>query len=62
MATRHGKRADGIVVVTVPMSKALKNELKALASQDHLDLAPFIRTNLSKMVRRSLAQSKRAVK
>lgn len=58
--TRHGKRADGIVVVSIPMSGALKEQLATLAASDGRKTAAFVRHKLQELVRRSQAARKAA--
>lgn len=57
---RHGIRADGIKVVSVPMSGALKADLLALAERDHRPLAAWVRMQMQSVVRRSKAAKKAA--
>lgn len=52
---RHGKRAEGTVTVTIPMSKALAGDLKNLAEADQRSLAAWVRIHLGNIARRSRA-------
>lgn len=56
--SRHGKRADGMVIVTFPCSEALKNECAALAEKDSRSLSAWLRLKLQDSVRRSRAARK----
>jgi predicted transcriptional regulator len=53
--TRHGKRAAGMVTLTVPMPTALKSELSALASKDERSTAAWVRVQLAALIKRSKA-------
>jgi hypothetical protein len=55
IATRHGKRAEGMTLVSIPMSRALKADLKKLAKADNRALATWVRIHLSALARRSRA-------
>lgn len=57
-ATRHGKRAEGTTLVSIPCSKALKAELAAFAERDHRTLAAWCRMKLQDLARRSRAARK----
>ena len=56
--TRHGKRAAGTTLVSIPCSKALKAELAAFAERDHRTLAAWCRMKLQELARRSRAARK----
>jgi hypothetical protein len=56
--SRHGMRAEGMTLVAFPCSRALKNELAALAAKDSRSLAAFLRLKLQETVRRSRAASR----
>lgn len=56
--TRHGQRAEGIVTVSFPCSKALKRELSAIASKDSRTLSAWLRLKLQETVRRNRAGRK----
>lgn len=56
--TRHGKRAAGVVVVSIPMSRALREEIKVLAKLDGRTAAAWARHHLQLLVRRSRAARK----
>lgn len=56
--TRHGKRAAGTTLVSIPCSKALKAELAQLAEHDHRTLAAWCRIKLQELARRSRAARK----
>jgi len=56
--TRHGKRAAGMTLVSIPCSKALKAELAAFAERDHRTLAAWCRMHLQALARRSRAARK----
>lgn len=58
--TRHGKRAEGMTVVSVPMPESLKKQLEEMATRDDRRLAAFIRNRLNEVVRRSRAAKKTA--
>jgi hypothetical protein len=53
--SRHGKRADGVVVVSVPMPRALRAGIAEIAAKDNRKVAAWVRIQLTKLVRRSLA-------
>ena len=57
---RHGVRANGIKVVSIPMSEALKADLIALAARDNRPLAAWVRLQMQNVVRRSRAARKAA--
>jgi len=59
--TKHGKRADNIAVMTVPMPKTLHREIAALADADQRSLAAYVRIHLASLARRSRAARRKAV-
>lgn len=59
--TRHGKRAENIAVMTVPMPKTLHREIAALAEADQRSLAAYVRIHLTNLARRSRAARRRVV-
>jgi hypothetical protein len=56
--TRHGKRAEGVVTMTIPMPLAVKEAIEALAQKDERSAASWVRLNLQKLVKRSRAARK----
>jgi len=57
---RHGKRAEGVVTMTIPMPKSVKEAIEALAQKDERSAASWVRINLHKLVKRSKAARRAA--
>lgn len=55
---RHGKRREGMALVSFPCSLALKKELAAIAAKDSRTLSAWLRLTLHNTARRSRAASK----
>ena len=56
--TRHGKRKEGMAVITFPVSAALKRDIQALAAADDRTVAAWLRIQATKIARRSKAARK----
>lgn len=60
--SRHGLRAEGKTLISIPAPESLKRELQALADADQRTLSAFLRIHLTAIARRSRAARRKACK
>jgi hypothetical protein len=56
--TRHGMRAEGIKILSIPVPNHIKKEIEQMAKAELRTTAAFLRIHLISFVRKSIAARK----